>query len=330
MTPWEKFIELNSRSGLVKAGDRVLVSVSGGPDSVALLHLLWRLKKNLPFQLFVLTMNHGLRKVASKEIKLVQQLGAKLGVTVITEVLAVTEHAKRTKQSVETAARELRYRALAKVARVYKINKIATGHTASDTAETMLMWLLRGTGTAGLAGIPESRPLDGPPAVTIIRPILSLTRRDILGYCESQKLTFAIDGSNLSLDYTRNRIRHKIMPLMEELNPRFTEHCYTLSQIVAGEQMFLNKLTDAACGACISTKKDSAIVLDLRRYIRYNEQVRARVLKRLLPVRKTAQTIHALTRFIEDKKARTWPVSGEWTAVKRPGTVVFQPHPKKS
>jgi tRNA(Ile)-lysidine synthase len=330
MTPWEKFTDLNAKSGLVKAGDRVLVSVSGGPDSVALLHLLWRIKKNLPFQLFALTMDHGLRKAACKEIKLVQQLGEKLSVTVITEVLPVTAHAKRTKQSVETAARELRYRALARIARAHKINKIATGHTASDTAETMLMWLLRGTGTAGLAGIPESRPLEGAEKVTIVRPILALTRRDVLAYCASQKLQFAIDKSNLSLEYTRNRIRHKVMPLMEELNPRFVEHCYTLSQIVAGEQLFLNGLTDTAYKACVSTKKASAIILDLRRYIRYNKQVRARVLKRLLPVRKTAHTIYALTRFIEDKNACRLAVSGLWTALKRPGAVVFQLNPKKT
>jgi tRNA(Ile)-lysidine synthase len=330
MTPWEKFTHLNKQSGLIKSGDKVMAAVSGGPDSVALLHLLWRLKKTLPFQLFALTMNHGLRKVASKEILLVQRLGEKLGVPIITENLPVTVHAKRTKQSVETAARELRYRALARVARLHEINKIATGHTASDTAETMLMWLLRGTGTAGLAGIPESRPLDGVSKVTIIRPILSLTRLDILAYCASQKLKFAIDKSNLSLDYTRNRIRHKIMPLMEELNPRFVEHCYTLSKIVAGEQIFLSELTEVAYKACVSTKKDSSIILDLRRYMRYNKQVRARVLKKLLPVRKNAQTILALERFIDDKNTRIWDISGGCAAIKRKGTVVFRCNPKKT
>ena len=330
MTPWEKFNELNSKAGLVQAGDRVLVSVSGGPDSVALLHLLWRLKKTLPFQLFALTMDHGLRKVAFKEIKLVQQLGKKLGVPVIAEVLPVTAHAKRTKQSVEAAARELRYAALARVARLHKINKIATGHTASDTAETMLMWLLRGTGTAGLAGIPASRPMDEAAGVTIVRPILALTRRDILAYCASQKLSFALDKSNGSLEYTRNRIRHKVIPLMEELNPRFIEHCYTLSQIVAGEHTFIGALADKAFKDCVSTKKDSSIVLDLRRYIRYNEQVRTLVLKRLLPVRKNAQTILALTRFIDDKSARAWTVAVDCRALKRSATVVFQSKTQKT
>jgi tRNA(Ile)-lysidine synthase len=326
MIPWDKFNKLNKESGLIKSGDRVMAAVSGGPDSVALLHLLWRLKKNLPFQLYALAMNHGLRKAASNEIKLVQRLGEKLGVPVITENLPVLAHAKRTRQSIETTARELRYSAFARFAKMHNINKIATGHTASDTAETMLMWLLRGTGTAGLAGIPLRRALNGAKDVAIIRPILSLTRRDVVAYCASQHLNYAIDKSNLSLEYTRNRIRHKVMPLMEKLNARFVEHCFTLSQIVAGEHEYLSGLSDAAYKACVTTKKDSSIILDLRRFILYNKQVRDRVLKKLLPAHKTTQTITRLSRFIDDKGACTLLVAANCKAIKRSAKVVIQPY----
>ncbi|HKW85715.1 MAG TPA: tRNA lysidine(34) synthetase TilS, partial [Nitrospiraceae bacterium] len=200
---------------LFKPGDRLLAAVSGGADSVALLSLLTELAPSWKLALWAVHINHGLRGAESEEdARFVASLCERLGVQLIGERVDLTNPARRRlRQSLQEYAREARYAAMQRVGQALGVDKIALGHTADDQAETLLMWMLRGSGTTGLAGIPANRePL-------FIRPLLDFSRADIVSYLRTQKLGVREDSSNAKLLYLRNRIRHELLPAMKRFNP---------------------------------------------------------------------------------------------------------------
>ena len=159
MDTWTAFKEDIAHYRLIKPGSRILLAVSGGPDSVCLAHLFWRLSKTMPVTIFIAHMDHGLRRESHADANFVRLLGKKLGIDVTVENVDIRRCSARDSISLETAGRDERYRALAAIAARLRCSLIATGHTANDNAETVLMWLLRGTGPDGLCGIPRERPL---------------------------------------------------------------------------------------------------------------------------------------------------------------------------
>ena len=194
---------------LMQAGDRVLVACSGGPDSLALLHLLRELAPKLGIQLRAVYVDHGLRKEAAREGAFVVRQAARLGLH--GEVVRVTLR----KKSME-AAREARYQALARVARERGATRIAIAHTLSDQAETVVMRLIRGAGARGLAAIPPRRGL-------LVRPLIDVTRAEVEAYCRARKLRPVRDPTNRRDDYLRNRIRKIVMPALQRENPRIEQ-----------------------------------------------------------------------------------------------------------
>jgi len=321
MEAWEKFRSFVSEKKLIEAGDRVVLAVSGGPDSVCLAHMFWRLKKTMPIDLTIVNMDHGLRAESSKEAKRVEKLGKKLSLRVVTKKIGVREAADSGKISLETAGRNLRYETLFSVAEQMGFNKIATGHTANDNAETVLMWLIRGTGSEGLAGIPAER--TGPGRVRVIRPMLPVTRKDVMEYVKRQKLPFSMDSSNLTLDYTRNRIRHKVIPVLNGFNPRFVEHIFNLSGIIAIDNDYLGRISERAARR-ISRTSGSGITLDLKGYFGYNEAVQQRILKDILPENISLRNIVRLRDLIASENRREIQLSKQWRIEKRGGRIFFR------
>lgn len=221
-------------------GDRVVVGVSGGPDSVALVHALWRLRDRLRISLVIGHLNHQLRGSASYEdANFVRQLGEQLDLPVVVELNDVRSRARSYHLSLEAAAREARYRFFDYVAEKRSAQKIATGHTANDQAETILMRLFRGSGTSGASGI---RPvLDG----RIVRPLLRVTRREVDAYLAAHHLTARMDVSNTDLSYLRNRIRHTVLPrLEEEYNPEIVAAFGRFGEVLRAEEEFLEHEAD--------------------------------------------------------------------------------------
>jgi len=193
---------------LLRSGDHVLVGVSGGPDSIALLHLLNSLKYDLGFRITVAHINHGLRKSATLDQKFVEQTCKLLSL----ECLTVSVSIKKQKGSLEEIAREKRLAALLKLAKQKKAKVIALGHNQDDLAETVLMRILRGTGLLGLQGIRQKRPME---KVSIVRPLLSTTRKDIEAFLKKKGIRFRIDPTNKQTKFYRNKIRLKLLPLLE-------------------------------------------------------------------------------------------------------------------
>jgi tRNA(Ile)-lysidine synthase len=213
-----KVLDTIVRHRLLAPGDRVLVAVSGGPDSVALLAVLLKLRKRLGVELAVGHLNHGLRGAAADEDEqFVRQLAKRHKLRMRCRKTDVASRRRAKGGSVEEVARAVRYRFLRRAAKELEANVIATGHTADDNAETLLMNLLRGAGLSGLAGIPIARAEGG---VRLVRPLLEVTRAEVLEFVDRSGLEFRTDATNADTAFTRNRIRSELLPqLAGQYNP---------------------------------------------------------------------------------------------------------------
>ena len=227
---------------LFSEGSRLLLAVSGGPDSTCLLHILFGLRQELGVELHIAHLDHRLRGAESEaDAAYVEKLAASLGVPATIEKRDVKTYQKEKRISLEEAAREVRYRFLADVAGNIGADYIVTGHTLDDQVETILMHIIRGTGTRGLVGLkPYSQwQLDGR-SITVVRPLLEVSRQQTAEYCQENKLIPRLDTSNLSLSPLRNRIRQQLLPLLKSYNPGVVEALLRIAVIANDEIAFLD------------------------------------------------------------------------------------------
>ena len=222
---------------------RVLVAVSGGADSTALLLLLQRLAKTMRLELHVAHFDHGLRgrAVAKREEAFVRSLCDRLGFALTTGRADVRETARKGRLSLEDAARRERYAFLARTAHEVGCSTVATGHTASDQAETVLLHLIRGAGLKGLGGMRpvSSWPFEGPEGLRLVRPLLRLSRADTLAVCAAFEVEPIEDESNASPRFRRNRVRHEVLPLLREMNPGIERALVRLASAAAEGSAYL-------------------------------------------------------------------------------------------
>jgi tRNA(Ile)-lysidine synthase len=232
--------------GMLNPGDRVVVAVSGGPDSVCLLSVLQALAKSLHLTLHIAHLDHMFRgKESADEALFVADLAKKSGIPSTIKKTDVPAFCRERGLSSQEGARRERYGFLQRVARETGAARIATGHTADDQAETFLMRLIRGAGVAGLSAIPPVRE-------NIIRPLIEITRNEVQEYVKENSLAFVTDPSNTRPVYTRNRIRLDVLPVLKRFNPRIIE---TLSS----EAAFLRDENEAM-EACVATFSPGVII----------------------------------------------------------------------
>ena len=213
-------------------GRRLVVAVSGGPDSLAMLYALHRLRDELGLALHVAHLDHRLRgQDSAADAEFVAQTCAKLGIDCTVEDLDVLAFRREHRMSLEEAAREVRYRFLANVAEQVGADAVALGHTSDDQVETVLMNVIRGSGLRGLRGMmpTSNRHIEGSDA-TLFRPLLNLSKQDTIAYCEALHLTPRADESNRSTEMTRNRVRLELLPLLRDMNPAFGDAALRLSR----------------------------------------------------------------------------------------------------
>ena len=236
MTPFLDIVRSTiEKHRMLKPRDRVLVGVSGGPDSLALLSALVALRDSLRLDLRAAYVDHGLRPADScREAALVKRMGRLWGVPVDVVRRKV---AKRGGESLEAAARSVRYKALVALADRHRCQRIALGHTQDDQAETVLMRMMRGTGLMGLGAMAFSRSLD---RLRIVRPLLEVWRRDIRAYAERMRLAVREDATNEDRQFMRNRIRHELLPLLErDYNPNIKRALTQLAEQSQGDYAYL-------------------------------------------------------------------------------------------
>lgn len=236
----EKLSRVIQEHNLLETGDRVVVAVSGGPDSIAMLHMLHTLAKEENGRWFIIAahLNHGFRGAeAEADALYVEKFCHQLGVPVEIETTDVPAYMKRVGKGAQETAREVRYTFLTKTAKKWGANKIATAHHADDQAETILMRIVRGTGLDGLQGMLWKREFGG---VEIIRPLLFIAKEDLEAYCLRHEIQPRLDQSNLSLKYTRNRFRLEVFPLLKQINPRVGESLLRLADLVSMENDYMH------------------------------------------------------------------------------------------
>ncbi len=256
---------------MISSGDRVLVAVSGGIDSVCLLNILQSIKKKLNIQLEVAHLNHMLRgEEAERDASFVQQLCNNYQIPLHLQKTNIKEKSKG--RSLQDIARQIRYDFLLATKNNFCCTKIATAHTGTDQAEEILIRLIRGTSMSGLSGIKPKR------ADCIIRPLLILTRQEILAYAQKNNIEFVEDSSNNSLKYQRNKVRQKLLPIMENFNKSFVKNTSNLAEILYENEEFMEDETNIAEKQC----KIGTNAIDIEKLSKIHPSIRKRIYRNLI------------------------------------------------
>lgn len=321
----KKIIE---RYNMFSPGDRILVGVSGGPDSVCLLHILDRCRKEMVLSLHVVHINHGIRKRESKrEEKFVSHLAGRMNLPITVKSLDVPSYARKKRLTIEEAARDMRYSALEQLAGKLNAKKIALGHTASDQVETVLMHLLRGSGPQGLSGIPPVRKLG---STAVVRPLIEVNREEILSYLKKNKLTFCLDSSNRKTEYFRNRIRLKLLPLLRKnYNKNIDGALLRLSEILKEENAYWERVVERVLGRVVSWEAEK-ILIDFKRFLRYNVIVQRRILYRLFGGIVSLNQIEAIRSLAQKSSQGKRIYLGKRFSVRKEGNfLIFSSSPER-
>ena len=260
------------KNNLIRENDKILVAVSGGPDSICLLNILYNIKERLKIELYVAHVNHLIRKEAKSDAEFVKEFCDSKNIEFFYKECDVKEKAQTEKISTEEAGRNARYEFFEEIANKYSINKIAIGHNKNDLVETLIMNILRGTGTQGLKAILNKNG-------KYIRPLLDVDREKIEEYCEKNNLKPRIDLTNFENNYTRNKIRNIVIPYVKkEFNPNIVETLTRLSQIVTEEQNFINLEVEKAYKKILLSEESENIKISGKKFVEIHTAIQKRTI----------------------------------------------------
>jgi tRNA(Ile)-lysidine synthase len=267
----------------------VLVGVSGGPDSLCLLHVL----HTSGYALVVACLDHGLRAESAFEVELVQHIAETLGAVFVSKSVDTAQFASQMGLSIEAAARQLRYEFLFTEAARFDAQAVAVGHTADDQAETVLMHLLRGAGLAGLKGMQfRSWHTSFSPDLPLVRPLLNTWRSEVLEYCRLHRLAPAQDATNQSLDYFRNRLRLEILPYLEQFQPNLRQHLVRMAGALALDYELLQSQVQAAWDALLVGQGQAYLAFHRAKFVAQPVAIQRYILRQaMLALRLAAQDI---------------------------------------
>lgn len=269
----EKYI---TDKALIQSGDKIVMGVSGGADSVALLLLLNSLSEKFSLSLYVVHINHCLRPEAEDEAAYVEKLCADWNIPFYLRKVDIKALSQDLKIGTEDAGRKARYEAFEDVLREVGADKIAVAHNCNDRAETMLFNLARGTGIKGLISIPPKRD-------NIVRPLLFATRQEIEEFLNREGVRFCTDASNLTDDYARNRIRNNILPMLEEsINGGATLHMYETAEQLSQLYDFAVKSCDNAYRDACVEETETKVSLDARKILTMDEYLQSMLIKQAI------------------------------------------------
>ena len=260
----EKVLNTIKKYNLIKDGDRLVLGVSGGPDSISMLDILIKLKNQINFNIVVAHINHMIREEAIDDEKYVQEYCKKNNIECYILRIDVKKMANIKKIGTEEAGRKARYDFFEEVLQKTNSNKIAIAHNKNDKIETIIMNLLRGSGISGLKGIEPIRDNK------YIRPLIECKRDEIEDYCKNNNLEPRIDKTNFENEYTRNKIRNIVIPyIKKEFNPNIIETIERLSENISLESNFIEKKVEETFKKILIEKRDNELILKLKEF---NEQ----------------------------------------------------------
>jgi tRNA(Ile)-lysidine synthase len=263
---------------LINNGDKIVVGVSGGPDSICLINVLDEIRRTeeyrLKFDLYVAHINHNIREEAKSDEEFVVNYCKSKGIEVYVLSTDIYEKSKKEKIGTEEAGRKARYEFFEKILNDKGANKIATAHTSNDNAETVLMNIMRGTSTSGLKGI---RPIRDN---KFIRPLIESERNKIEKYCDEYNLNPRIDKTNFENEYTRNKVRNLLIPFIKEkFNPNIIETINRMSNIANDENEYLENETEKHYKQMLVDEKlGKQIILDLKKFNNQHFVIKKRII----------------------------------------------------
>lgn len=268
----EEVLQTIETYNLIEKNDKIVIGVSGGPDSICLLHVLYGLKERLGIEIVVAHVNHMLRDVADLETEYVQNFCKKLGIECYVKKADILEISKTQKKGTEEVGRQVRYDFFDEVAKKTNSNKIATAHNSNDRAETVILNILRGSGLSGLKGIEPIRDNK------YIRPLINTDRQDIENYCNDNKLEPKYDKTNNENIYTRNKVRNTVIPyIKKEFNPNIIKTINRLSSLATEENEYLQAITKQEFENLLIEKTEN-IILDLHKFNSLNLVIKRRLI----------------------------------------------------
>lgn len=269
----ESAVKTIKEYNMINKGDSIVVGVSGGPDSICLINLLSEIKEIYDLKLYVVHVNHMIRGIdADNDASFVEDACRGMGIPFFLFKVDVRKYALDKGMSEEAAGREVRYKAFYEIFEKVNADKIAVAHNKNDVAETILLNILRGAGTAGLIGI---KPVNG----NIIRPLIRTTRDEIIDYLTSKNLGYVIDATNKEDVYRRNRIRLKLIPFIEEnFSIDIVENLYRTSQIILDDEDYLNEECEKIFKKISIFNKES-VMLDIDEIKKLHDSLKKRLIR---------------------------------------------------
>ena len=267
-----KVIETIKKYGLIQAKDKIVLGVSGGPDSITMLDILRQIQEEFDFEIVVAHINHMIRKEAIQDEEYVKKYCEKNSIEFFVKRIDVMSVANNRKIGTEEAGRFVRYEFFDEILKQTESNKIAIAHNKNDKVETIIMHLLRGSGLSGLKGIEPIRE-------NVIRPLIECERKEIEKYCDENRLEPRIDKTNFENDYTRNKIRNIVIPYIEkELNPNIIETIDRLSEVVKKEDRYLEKVALDVYDKILIKQEPGQIMLELKGFNEQDEVIKSRII----------------------------------------------------
>ena len=327
-----RFFATVKEYGLLPEGASVLAAVSGGADSVCLIDLLRLAQPQLKLRLAAFHLNHGLRGTAVRDEEFVRKLCHDWSVELVVARADVAGYAKRHRMGIEEAGRELRYRHLEQAARKLKCGVIALGHTANDNLETMLLNLARGSGPRGLAGIPVRRAAHSNhqdtkaprvwTGITLVRPLIDIERHKLEQHLRARGIEWVEDESNIEVKYRRNLVRSEVVPVLVRLNPGVVANARRAAQLLAEEGVFLDGLAEVASRDVAQLDKNR-VRIDILKFKDYNNILKRRILKRVLP-ELDSQAVDGVLQFCNRDTGGKLTLTRGVRAHRRQGTIEFE------
>ena len=288
----KKVLETIKKYNLIEKGDKIVLAVSGGPDSISMLNILNEIKeeKIIDFNICVAHVNHMIRKEAKEDEEYVKKYCKQKEIDFYSKSIDVQKIANNNKVGTEEAGRYARYKFFDEILEKTASNKIAIAHNKNDKAETIIMNLIRGTGITGLKGIEAKRG-------KYIRPLIECKRDEIEEYCEKENLNPRIDKTNFQNIYTRNKIRNIVIPYIEkEFNPNIIETINRLSELVEEEENYMEKQVEKIYKHILLEENEKEIIIDLKSFNNQERVIKSKVIiytiTRLFGTSKEISKIH--------------------------------------
>ena len=295
----DEVLETIKKYNLIENNDKIVLGVSGGPDSISMLYILNELSKSLNFEIFVAHINHGIREESTSDEEYVEKWCEKFGIQFFALHVKIEQIAKAQKLGVEETGRKIRYEFFEEIAKKVGANKIAVAHNKNDKAETIIMNILRGSGSKGLCGIQAKQN-------NIIRPLIEVSRQEIEEFCNEKKLEPRIDKTNFENEYTRNKIRNIVIPyIKEEFNPNIVNSLNRLSEIMTEQEEYISEEIEKQYKNILINEIKSneneynIIVFDLKKFNNLPKLIEKKVI--LLAIQKLFGTVKRIEKIhLED------------------------------